>query len=64
MDDANSLMKQEDVGIEELMKNIYDNKIAIEAEKEQIDKNLAQAEALRKSLENEKNQQKKNKIKF
>ena len=58
LDDANSLMKQEDVGIEELMKNIYDNKIAIEAEKEQIDKNLAQAEALRKSLENEKNQQK------
>ena len=51
-------MKKEDVGIEELMKNIYDNKIAIEAEKEQIDKNLAQVETLRKSLENEKNQQK------
>ena len=55
---ANSILKKEDVGIEELMKSIYDNKIKIEAEKEQIDKNLAQAEALRKSLESEKNRQK------
>ena len=55
---ANSILKKEDVGIEELMKSIHDNKIKIEAEKEQIDKNLAQAEALRKSLESEKNRQK------
>ena len=55
---ANSILKKEDAGIEELMKSIYDNKIKIEAEKEQIDKNLAQAEALRKSLESEKNRQK------
>ena len=55
---ANSILKKEDVGIEELMKSIYDNKIKIEAEKEQIDKNLAQAEALRKLLESEKNRQK------
>ena len=55
---AKKKKKKEDVGIEELMKSIYDNKIKIEAEKEQIDKNLAQAEALRKSLESEKNRQK------
>ena len=35
---ANSILKKEDVGIEELMKSIYDNKIKIEAEKEQIEK--------------------------
>ena len=58
MNYANSILKKEDVGIEELMKSIYDNKIKIEAEKEQIDKNLAQAEALRKLLESEKNRQK------
>lgn len=55
---ANSLMKNDDVSIEEVMKNIYDNKIAIDKEKEEIEKNLKQAEMLRKSLERENNLQK------
>ncbi len=50
---ANSLMKNEDISIEELMKSIYDDKIAIEREKEKIEKNSHQLEHLRKSLEQE-----------
>ena len=50
---ASSLMKANDVSIEELMKSIYDNKVKIEKEKEEIKKNSNQIEALRKSLENE-----------
>ena len=55
---ANSLMKNDDISIEELMKNIYDNKLKIEKEKEEIEKNSNQIEALRKSLEIENNKQK------
>ena len=55
---ANSLMKNDDVSIEEVMKNIYDNKIAIDKEKEEIEKNLKQVEMLRKSLERDNNLQK------
>ena len=55
---ANSLMKNDDISIEELMKNIYDNKIEIEKEKEKIQKNSNQIEMIRKSLENENNKQK------
>ena len=51
LDNANSLMKNEDVSIEELMKSIYDDKIAIENEKVEIEKNANQIESLRKSLE-------------
>ncbi len=50
---ANSLMKDEDISIEELMKSIYDDKITIEREKENIEKNSHQIEQLRKSLEQE-----------
>lgn len=53
MDYANSLMKQDDISIEELMKNIYDDKIEIEKEKEKIKQNSAQVEELRKKLENQ-----------
>lgn len=61
---ANSLMKDDEVNIEELMKSIYDSKVEIEKEKEKIEQNSNQIETLRKSLENEKNAQeeKKNKI--
>ena len=64
LDYANSLMKQKDISIEELMKNIYDDKIEIEKEKENIKKNSAQIEELRKKLENQNNfwQEKQNKI--
>lgn len=55
---ANSLMKHDDISIEELMKNIYDNKIEIEKEKEKIQKNSNQIEMIRKSLENENSKQK------
>lgn len=51
LDNANSLMKNEDISIEELMKSIYDDKIAIENEKVEIEKNANQIESLRKSLE-------------
>lgn len=61
---ANSLMKDDEINIEELMKSIYDSKVEIEKEKEKIEQNSNQIETLRKSLENEKNTQeeKKNKI--
>ena len=55
---ANSLMKQDDVSIEELMKNIYDNKIAIENEKDEIEKNSNQIKILRNSLEKQNSIQK------
>ena len=55
---ANSLMKSDDINIEEVMKNIYDNKIAIDKEKVEIEKNLKQIEMLRKSLERDNNLQK------
>ena len=55
---ADSLMKQEDISIEELMKSIHDSKIAIEKEKEKIEQNSRQLEVLRKSLENQLNIQK------
>lgn len=55
---ADSLMKQEDISIEELMKSIHDSKIAIEKEKEKIEQNSRQVEVLRKSLENQLNIQK------
>ena len=58
LDMANSLMKNDDISIEELMKNIYDNKVEIEKEKEAIAKNSNQIDILRKSLENENNKQK------
>lgn len=54
LDNANSLMKNEDVSIEELMKSIYDDKIKIENEKNEIEKNSKQIEQLRKSLEQKK----------
>ena len=53
LDQANSFMKQDDISIEELMKSIYDSKITIEKEKENIQKNSVQIEALRKALEKE-----------
>lgn len=58
LDRANSLMTKKDISIEELMKNIYDNKLEIEKEKEIIEKNSKQIEALRKSLEAQSENQK------
>ena len=54
---AKSFLKEDEISIEELLKNIYDDKLIIESEKEEIIKNKNQIELLRKSLEQEKNSQ-------
>lgn len=50
---ANSLLTDDHIQIEELLKSIYDNKQEIEKEKEKIKKNSNQIETLRKNLEKE-----------
>jgi len=50
---AQSFMKKDDISIEELLKNIYDDKIQIEKQKEETQRNLNQIELLRKSLDKE-----------
>ncbi len=50
---AKSFLEEDNINIEELLKNIYDNKIEIEHEKDEISKNLNQIELLRKTLEKE-----------
>lgn len=59
---ASTYINSQTINIEELLKNIYDDKLKIEKEKEEIDKNLIQIETLRKSLEKD-NQQVQNKEK-
>ncbi len=51
IDKARSLMDKQDVDIEALLKKIYDDKIEIEREKEEIQKNLNQVQVLKKNLE-------------
>lgn len=53
---AMSLLNDDHISIEELLKNIYDMKLEIEKEKEEISKNSAQIESLRISLEKKKNE--------
>ena len=53
LEKAQSLMDTDNISIEELIKNIYDDKVAIEKEKEKITQNSNQIEQLRKSLEAE-----------
>lgn len=53
LDTASSLMNSDDVSIEELMKSLYQDRLTIEQEKENIQKNANQIELLRKSLEKE-----------
>lgn len=48
---ANSFVKKDHASIEELLKSIYEDKLAIEKQKEDEQKNLNQIELLRKSLE-------------
>ncbi len=55
---AKQLLNTDDISIEELLKNIYDDKIQIEKEKDEITKNLNQVQALRKSLEKDNSRQK------
>ena len=55
---AHSLIKEDSINIEELIKSIYTQKLEIEQEKENIEKNSRQVETLRKSLEQQVNSQK------
>lgn len=48
---AKSLIEENDVNIEDLLKGIYDNKLEIEKQKEETTKNLNQVELLRRKLE-------------
>ena len=48
---AKSLVHDDDVNIEQILKKIYDDKLEIEKEKERYIKNANQVEVLRKSLE-------------
>lgn len=48
---AKSLVHEDDANIEQMLKNIYDDKLEIEKEKERYTNNANQVEALRKSLE-------------
>ncbi len=48
---AESLLSSDNISFEELIKNIYDDKLLIENEKEKILKNANQVELLRKKLE-------------
>ena len=50
---AKELLNEDNINIEDLLKSIYNYKIIIEKEKEEIEKNHHQIEALRKSLEKE-----------
>ncbi|MBR1653417.1 MAG: endonuclease MutS2 [Clostridia bacterium] len=52
LDRAESLLSEDNISVEELIKNIYDDKLLIEKEKEKITKNSNQVELLRKQLEN------------
>ena len=51
INNAKNLLSSENINIEELLKNIYDNKSTIEKEKKELEKKLHQIEELRKSLE-------------
>ena len=53
LEKAQSLMNSDNISVEELIKNIYDDKVAIEKEKEKITQNSNQIEHLRKQLETE-----------
>ena len=50
---AFELISEPDTNIENLMKQIYDNKIKIDEEEKELSKNLNQIELLRKSLQND-----------
>ena len=64
IDKAKSLVNDNDINIEELLKNIYNDKIKIDHEKEEIEKKSNQIDLLKQSLKNKSNnlQMKKEKI--
>ena len=59
---AKSMLNSDDVSIEELLKNIYDNKAKIEAEKQETEKYLEEIKSLKASLIQDNSNLKKQKI--
>jgi len=55
LDKAKTLINNQDINIEELLQNIYNDKVLIEKEKEEINKNLIQIESLKESLQKDTN---------
>lgn len=53
LENASSFLEKDKVSFEELLKNIYDDKLLIEKEKIETEKNLKQITTLRQSLEDE-----------
>lgn len=53
---AEELMNDEHISVEELIKNIYDDKVEIEKEKDKIKQNSNQIELLRKNFDNKNTQ--------
>lgn len=51
IDRASSMLSSDDVDIESLLKKIYDDKLKIEHDKEEIEKNLNQIEIIKKNLQ-------------
>ena len=51
IESAQNLLNKKDVDFETLLKSIYDDKLKIEKEKEQIEKNLHQVELLKNNLQ-------------
>ena len=62
LNNANSKLNSENINIEELLKNIYDNKISIQKEKQKIDNTLLEIENLKKSIEIQKEEIEKSKL--
>lgn len=53
IENAKTHLDSQNIDFEELLKNIYDNKLKIEQEKEEISKKLSEIEKLRSNLEND-----------
>lgn len=62
IDNAKSMLNSNDINIEELLKNIYDNKAKIELEKQEIEKNLEESKLLKANLEKDNSSLEKQKI--
>ena len=62
INNAKEKINSNDINIEELLKNIYDNKLKIDLEKQEIDKKLNKIEQLEKSLNQDNSELEKQKI--
>ncbi len=62
IENAKSMLDSNDINIEELLKNIYDNKAKIELEKQEIEKNLEKSKLLKANLEKDNSSLEKQKI--